>query len=451
MPHLSLTPRDREEMLRTIGVPDSESLFADIPAPLRDKARDAFAQFEGPKSELVASTYFKRLAARNDSAETMPSFLGAGIYDHFIPSLVPALALRGEFLTNYTPYQAEASQGTLQVIYEFQTLLCQLTGMEMANASLYDGATGLAEAIIMATTVTKRRRVLLPRTVSPAMRRVAETYLQGLNIELVEVEGADGLTSTDIIKEALGKDVAAIVVQQPNFFGNLEDAQALSDAAHAEGALLISIFNPATLGILPPPGDYDADIAIADGQPLGIPMTYGGPGVGLFCCRKSYARFAPGRLAGLTTDAQGRRGYTLTLQTREQHIRREKATSNICTNQALCALQASIYLAALGPRGLESVSRLSHDKAHYLAEQVSGVEGCERAFEASFFNEFALKVPGSVKELNAKLHGQGFIGGYDLGRDYPEYENVMLLAATEKRTREEIDAFVEALRASVGS
>ena len=432
-------------MLRVIGVASVNDLFADIPAALR---AGASLDLGAPLSEMEVRRRMQNLAARNRNLEECASFLGAGSYDHYIPAVVPAITSRGEFATAYTPYQAETSQGTLQVIYEFQTLLCQLTGMEMANASLYDGATALAEAIIMATTITKRNRVLVPRALSPFYRAVARTYTQGLPIIIEEIPYENGVTDMARLSEMIGDDVAAIVVQQPNFFGCLEDARALSEAAHARGALLISVFNPITLGLLPPPGDYEADIAVGEGQPLGIAPQFGGPGVGIFCCRQKYVRFAPGRLVGSTADEQGRAGFTLTLQTREQHIRREKATSNICTNQALCALAATVYLSALGPQGLKNCAEQSYHKAHYAAQQLSNVAGCELAFASPFFHEFALRVPRPISEINKQLLERSIIGGYDLGRQYSDLENVMLLCCTEKRTREEIDELVAALSGS---
>lgn len=443
MTYSALTAHDKEEMLQTVGVSSVDDLFSDIPSHLRERAQ---AGIGDALSEMEVRRKMSALAARNVGFEQAACFLGAGSYDHYIPAVVPALASRGEFATAYTPYQAETSQGTLQVIYEFQTLLCQLTQMEMANASLYDGATALAEALIMAMTVTKRKRILLPQTVTPSYRRVAQTYLQGLPVTLQDVPFENGAIHRQQLTELLTDDVAAIVVQQPNFFGCVEDVQALADAAHARGALLIVVFNPISLGVLPPPGSYDADIAVAEGQPLGIASQFGGPGVGLFCCRKQYARFAPGRLVGQTTDEQGRVGYTLTLQTREQHIRREKATSNICTNQALCALAASIYLAAMGPQGLKNCATQCHHKAHYAARVLGEVSGCEMAFATPFFHEFALKLPRPVHEVNRHLLEHGIIGGYDLGRDYPELQNTMLVCCTERRTREEIDAFADALK-----
>jgi glycine dehydrogenase subunit 1 len=450
MSYVALTDHDREEMLRVIGVDSVDDLFADIPAELRAGAGLNLGE---PLAEMQVRRRMQSLAARNLNLEEAACFLGAGSYDHYIPAVVGAITSRGEFATAYTPYQAETSQGTLQVIYEFQTLLCQLTGMEMANASLYDGATALAEAVIMATTITKRNRVLVPRTVSPFYRAVARTYTQGLPITIEEIPFLtvndipfeDGVTDRSRLAEMLDDDVAAVVLQQPNFFGSLEDARAISEAAHARGALLISVFNPVTLGLLPPPGDYEADIAVGEGQSLGIAPQFGGPGVGIFCCRQKYVRFAPGRLVGSTTDEQGRAGFTLTLQTREQHIRREKATSNICTNQALCALAATVYLSALGPGGLKNCAEQSYHKAHYLAERVHKLNGFELAFSAPFFHEFAVYTPRPVGEINAKLREQNIIGGYDLGRQYSDLENVMLLCCTEKRTREEMDAFVAAL------
>ena len=317
--------------------------------------------------------------------------------------------------------------------------------MEMANASLYDGATALAEAILMATAATKRNRVLLPRAVSPFYRNVSRTYVQGLPIELDEVEYSDGATSLQSIEEKFGDDVAAIVVQHPNFFGTLEDVQKIGELAHSKGALLIVVFNPATLGVLPPPGELGADIAVGEGQPLGIAPQLGGPGVGLFCCKQKFARLAPGRLVGLTQDEKGQPGFTLTLQTREQHIRREKATSNICSNQALCALAATVYLSAMGPQGLKDVAMQSHHKAHYLAEKISNLDGFEIAFSSPFFHEFAVRCPRPVSEINAELQSKNIIGGYDLSREYSDLENLMLLCCTEKRTREEMDLLIESL------
>jgi glycine dehydrogenase subunit 1 len=446
MPYFSLTDHDREEMLRVIGVPSLDALFADIPEKLRSKAREEFEKLGGPLSELETRRLLSTLAARNTNLETAACFLGAGSYDHYIPAVVPAIASRGECATAYTPYQAEVSLGTLQVIYEFQTLLCQLTAMEMANASLYDGATALAEAIIMAQAAAKRNRVLLPRAVSPFYRKVCQAYTQGLPLELDEIEYCDGTTSLAAIEEKLGDDVAAVVVQHPNFFGSLEDVKRIGEAAHAKGALLIVVFNPISLGVLSPPGELGADIAVAEGQPLGIAPQFGGPGVGLFCCKQKYARLAPGRLVGMTEDEKGNPGFTLTLQTREQHIRREKATSNICSNQALCALMATVDLSAMGPRGLKDAATQSHHKAHYLAQQLS-THGLTPVFNAPFFHEFAVRTSRPIAEINAALQEKNLIGGFDLGREYSDLENVMLLCCTEKRTKDEMDLLMETLSA----
>jgi glycine dehydrogenase subunit 1 len=443
MSYAAFTEHDKEEMLAVIGIESIDELFADIPAALRDHAT---LDLPPALSEMAVRSTMQKLANRNSHADNAVSFLGAGSYDHYIPAVVPAMASRGEFATAYTPYQAEVSQGTLQVIYEFQTLLCQLTQMEMANASLYDGATALAEAVIMAQGVTKRSRVLLPQSVSPLYRDVVRTYTQSLPLQFDEIACENGVIDVAVLEEQLSGDVAAIVVQHPNFFGSLEDVQALSAAAKKHGALLISVFNPISLGILPPPGSYNADIAVAEGQPLGIAMQFGGPGVGLFCCRKQYARFAPGRLVGTTTDEKGRNGFVLTLQTREQHIRREKATSNICSNQALCALMATVYLSAMGPGGLKNSASQCFHKAHYAAQKLSEIPGVELALEAPFFHEFALRLPRPVEEVNAALREHDILGGYDLGLHYPELKNVSLWCCTEKRSREEIDQLAETLR-----
>jgi len=449
MAYFALTDADRARMLRTIGVADSDALFADVPSHLRESAAREFASLGAARGELSVNRTMKSLAARNSGADEAVCFLGAGIYDHFIPAIVPALSARGEFLTAYTPYQAESSQGTLQVIYEFQTLLCRLTAMEMANASLYDGATALAEALILAVTATKKKRILLPRNLSPSFARVARTYAQGLGyqIESVEFETGSGLIAQDALAQALGAgDVAAVVLAQPNFFGGVEDAHAISRLAHEAGALLVAVFNPLSLGLLEAPGDYGADIAVGDGQPLGLAMSFGGPGLGIFCCRSHFARLAPGRLVGLTNDDNGKRGFTLTLQTREQHIRREKATSNICSNQALCALCATIYLSALGPRGIADAATQSFHKAAFARDLLERIPGVETVFASPHFHEFALRLPLPIQTLNAALLERGIIGPYDLGADYPDLEGTALFCCTEKRTREEIEALANAVR-----
>ncbi len=452
MPYFSLTPADREAMLRTIGVQSADDLFADIPANLRQSARDGFASLPNGQAEMTLRRDMSRLASKNVGAESATCFLGAGVYDHYTPSVVSSLASRGEFVTAYTPYQAETSQGTLQVIYEFQSLLCRLTGMAMANASLYDGATALAEALILAMSATKRKRALLPRTLSPSYRRVARTYTQGLPLQIEEVPFDSAIGTTDLKaleNELKAGDCAAVVLAWPNFFGCLEDAQKISDLAHAHGALLICVFNPHALGVLPPPSSFGADIAVGDGQSLGLPMTFGGPGLGLFCCAQKFSRLAPGRLVGLTTDANGNRGFTLTLQTREQHIRREKATSNICSNQALCALVATIYLSALGERGVREAATHSFHKAAFARDLLLEIPGVEAVFSGANFHEFALRLPVPVGQLNAALLEQNILGPFDLSLDFPELQNVALFCCTEKRGREEIEQLAHAVRNAI--
>ncbi|MCS6862484.1 MAG: aminomethyl-transferring glycine dehydrogenase subunit GcvPA, partial [Abditibacteriales bacterium] len=352
--YIANTDADRRAMLERIGVASIEDLFSDIPPEIR---QNAAPHLPPGLTEMEVRAEAWRLSGQNVNVNAAPCFLGGGSYDHYVPAAVPFICSRSEFFTAYTPYQAEASQGTLQVIYEFQTMVCQLTGMEMSNASLYDGASALAEAVIMAWAIQKRPRVLLPRTLHPHYRQVVATYTQGLPLELVDVPYADGVVDLDALQSALD-NASAVVVQHPNFFGCLEDVNVISQLTHERGALLISVFDPISLGLLKPPGDYDADIAVAEGQPLGIPLSFGGPYLGLFACKKQFARQAPGRIVGATHDDKGRRGFVLTLQTREQHIRREKATSNICTNQGLMALAATVYLALLGKHGLRRVAEL---------------------------------------------------------------------------------------------
>jgi len=429
-------------MLRAIGVACVEDLFADIPEPIR---RHSTLKLPKALSEMELVSYLRSLAAQNTCADDVPYFLGAGMYDHFSPAVVRHVITRSEFLTSYTPYQPEVSQGTLQSIYEFQSAICALTGMEMANASIYDGASALAEAVIMATAIRKRERVLLPTNLHPSYRKVVETYCRGLQVKLLTTPHHNGVQDVDWLEDNIDDSVAAVVVQHPNFFGCLEPVEAISAAAHRVGALLIAVVNPISLGVLKPPGEYEADIAVGDGQPLGIPMSFGGPTFGLFTCRREFARYLPGRVVGATVDQEGNRGFVLTLQTREQHIRREKATSNICTSQQLMALAATVYLCAMGPNGLRQVAMLSCRKAHYLCQQITSLEGFERCFGGHFFNEFAVRCPVPVGEVNRALRGGGIIGGYDLSRDFPELPRTMLLAVTEKRSRAEMDRLVEQL------
>lgn len=425
-------------MLRRVGATDIGQLFADVPAEGRVRG---LLDLPAALSEPEALALLGDLAARN-AATACACFLGAGAYDHYIPPVVPAVIGRAEFLTSYTPYQAEMSQGLLQSIYEYQTLVCQITGMDAANASMYDAATALAEAATMAASATRRERFLVPATIHPHYRQVLATYLAPLPYEIVEIpRGGDGSIDREALAEELDERAAAILFQHPNFFGCLEDAGELCAAAHQVGALAIAAVDPISLGLLVPPGEYGADIVVAEGQSLGNNLNFGGPLLGLMACRRDLVRNLPGRLVGATTDHHGRMGFCLTLQAREQHIRREKASSNICTNEALNALAATVYLCAMGKRGLRRVAELCLQKAHYLHDRLLEA-GFTAPFSRPFFKEFTLMAPLPVPELNARLLAAGILGGLDLERFAPDLPGHTLLCVTEKRTREEMDRFV---------
>ena len=384
------TPEDQQAMLGRIGVPSVEELLHQVPEALRLKRPLAVPP---ALTEMELTRHLQDLASRNRSADEAVCFLGGGSYDHFIPAVVDAVAGRSEYYTAYTPYQAEASQGSLQAFFEFQTLISQLTGLDVANASLYEGGSAVAEAVIMALNVhPKRRKVIVAGSVHPEYRQVLATYLAHLDVQLETLPVPEGRLAPDDLKRAMDDQTVCIVVQQPNFFGCLEEVEALAAIAHARGALFVVSYYPISLGLLKRPGDYGADIAVAEGQSLGTPMSYGGPVLGLMACRQEYVRKMPGRLVGQTVDRQGRRCWVLTLQTREQHIRREKATSNICTNQGLLALRAAVYLTALGPQGLKETAELCLRKAHYAHQKLCAIPGVKTCFPAPFFNEFALQV-----------------------------------------------------------
>ena len=425
------TPAEQDELLAAIGLRNIDELFADIP----DGYRNPELELPAPLSELEIQRELNELAARNRPLGSGPSFLGAGSYHHFIPSIVKAIMTRGEFLTAYTPYQPEVSQGTLQVIFEFQTMISALYGMEVANAGMYDGATSVAEAVLMACRVTRRQQVIVADTVSPAYRQVIATYCQaqGITIDVVPADQASG---------AITEATAGIVAQYPNFYGELDDLQALGEAAHADGALLVVSADPLAMGMLKPPGEFGADIVTGEGQPLGIPPSFGGPYLGLFSCKQQYIRQMPSRLVGRTTDTEGRTGYVLTLQTREQHIRRERATSNICTNEALYALASSIYLAAMGRNGLRQAAELCYHKAHYAAAEIGKLDGYSLPQSGQFFQEFVVSCPTSPAEVNRRLMERNILGGLDVS---DRFDNGMLLCVTEMNTRAEIDALVSAL------
>ena len=417
-------------MLANLGVNTIDELFADIP----DEFRNPSLALPSPMSELEVQQELSSLASKNRALGSGPSFLGAGSYNHFIPAIVKALMTRGEFLTAYTPYQAEASQGTLQVIYEFQTLISNLYGMEVANAGMYDGATSLAEGVLMACRVTRRSHVAVADTLSPYYRQVIEAYCQAQGLELHTVPPGQA--------PSLDQKTACLVVQYPNFYGYVEDMAGLTEAAHSQGALLVVSADPMAMGMFQPPGHYGADIVTGEGQPLGIPASFGGPYVGLFATKQEYIRQMPSRLSGRTADNQGRTGYVLTLQTREQHIRRERATSNICTNEALYALASTIYLAALGKQGLRQVAELCYQKAHYAAGRIAQLPGYSLPFQGTFFQEFVVSCPTSPSDINRRLLEQNILAGLNIS---DAFSNAMLLCVTEMNSRQEIDALVEAL------
>jgi len=444
MNYIPHTDAERAEMLKTIGVQRVEDLFEAVP----EKYRFPKLDLPEPLTEMEVMWELQSLADINADMSHHACFLGAGAYHHYIPSLVDHIIRRGEFLTAYTPYQPEVSQGTLQSIFEFQSMMSSLTGMEICTASHYDGATAFAEAALMAAAVTRRNKVVVSRGVHPHYRQVLRTYtLFNAHMQLVEV---DGVQPQDL-PAILDKDVAALCIANPTFFGQFENIDGLAEKVHAAGAMLVAAVNPVSLGLFTPPSEYGADIVIGEGQPLGIPLSFGGPYLGFFCTKREFMRRIPGRIVGETVDRDGKRGYVLTLKTREQDIRREKATSNICTNQGLMALAACVHMATLGKNGLQQVANLCYQKAHYAAEQVGKIEGYEVWADRPFFNEFVVKCPTgvSVSDINAFLMDEyDIIGGYDLGQDYPNLANHMLLCCTETNTRAEIDALAEALAAA---
>jgi glycine dehydrogenase subunit 1 len=442
MTYVPHTDADRVEMLAAIGVERVEDLFHDVPSACR------FPELKLPEplSEMEIMAELQAMSEENLDVNHFTSFLGAGAYNHYVPRIVDHVISRSEFYTAYTPYQPEISQGTLQSVFEYQSMICALTGMEVANASHYDGATSTAEAVIMALNVArgKRKRVILSPLIHPEYRAVIRTYTQGMDLDIV---GDDDPASTiDDLAALLDDNTACLIVQSPNFFGQIEDLAGLADQVHAARAMLVVVADPISLGLLKPPGDYRADIVVGEGQALGNGLNFGGPYLGFFACREKDVRKSAGRLVGQTVDAEGRRGFVLTLSTREQHIRRERATSNICTNQALCALATAVHLAALGKTGLRKLAELCYHKAHYAANRIAALDGYQVAMEGLFFKEFVVRCPAPVRAINDFLLEEwGIIGGYDLTRDYPGMQNHMLLCVTEVIRRDEIDALVEAL------
>jgi glycine dehydrogenase subunit 1 len=448
MPYLFDTPEQRQKMFEAIGIQSIDDLFSQIPAELQLQRE---LELPAPVSELALQQEMEqRLGDGGTSNSTC--FMGGGVYDHFIPAVVDEITSRGEFYTAYTPYQAEASQGTLQAFYEYQTLISQLTGMDVSNASLYEGGTAVSEAVFMAMRVNGRHdKVVIAGTLHPEYRAVLNTYFARLGTKLVELPHTNGVISADVCRAAIDSETTAIVIQQPNFFGCLEDVAAMTAIAHEAGALSILAFDAVSPGLLKKPGDYGVDIAVAEGQPLGTPLQFGGPLLGIFTCRNEYVRKMPGRLIGKTTDRKGKECFALNLQAREQHIRRDKATSNICTNQGLLALRTTVFLATVGPRGMRQMALLSHQKARYAAEILTKIPGVRLKFQQPFFREFLLETPRPAKEVLASLADKGINVGPDLARfqmtQVEGWQNCFLVALTEKRTRREIDSLAEALRA----
>lgn len=440
MSYIPHTETEQQQMLAAVGAATIEDLFEAVPAAHRFPPLDLPA----PLSEMEVQAELLALAEANDHAQNFAVFRGAGAYHHYIPAAVNHILLRGEFYTAYTPYQPEMSQGTLQAIFEYQSMMCALTGMDAANASHYDGATSLAEAVTVAYEAGRRKRskVILSHAINPQYRAVVRTYHQGGDIKFVGDKGRADIS--DLI-DMLDETVAMVAVAYPNFFGQLDDLQHLADKVHEAGALLALVVNPLALGLLKSPGELGADIVVGEGQPLGIPLSFGGPYLGFFGTRSEYVRKIAGRIVGETADQDGRRAYVMTLRPREQDIRREKATSNICTNQGLMALAAGVYLSLMGKHGLRQVAELCYHKAHYAADRINALDGFSVDLSKPFFNEFVVKCPRPVDEINARLLEQGIIGGYDLSADYPHLDGHMLVCTTEANSRDEIDALVSAL------
>lgn len=437
------TPVEHEEMLKTIGVRKIEDLFLDVPEAYRFPSLKLPPQL----TEMEIAAQLREISAANENALDLTCFLGAGAYHHFIPEVVDAMIRRGEFATAYTPYQPEVSQGTLQAIFEYQSLITNLTGMDVSNASHYDGATATAEAGILAYHHFrgKRARMVVSPTLHPEYRKTLRTYLEGYSDIKIVGDDIDPFSHPDDLLSLVDLDTALVIVQYPDFFGRIYDFTDFCSNVHQTGALVCMAINPLALGMLKSPGEFGADIVVGEGQPLGIPLSYGGPYLGIFATKKDFVRKLAGRLVGETVDHTGKRGYVLTLTAREQHIRREKATSNICTNQGLMALASAVYLSLLGKSGLRQVAELCYQKAHYAADQIANLPGYQVLTETPFFHEFVVACPKPIEDINQHLLDHGILGGFGLGRHYPDMENHMLIAVTEMVSREDIDALVEAL------
>ncbi len=443
MSYIALSDKDKKDMLKSIGLSSLKELFLTIPEDIK-LSRDLNIPDSKTESELIS--YFKGLDEKNSGREYL-SFLGGGAYPHIIPSLVDYLSSRGEFVSPYTPYQAEVSQGTLQIIFEFQTLICQLTGMDIANASLYEGASGTAEAVLMAHRLKEKPKILLAGPIHPQYREVINTYTKNLGIRVEAVRyTVDGSVDCDELEQKMDDQTSAIVTQSPNFFGVIEDLERISGIAHKNEALcVVVIAEPVSMGLLEPPGSLGADIVTGEAQSFGIPLSYGGPYLGFMACKQEFIRQFPGRIAGETVDVEGKRGYVLTLSTREQHIRRERATSNICTNQALCALRATVFLETLGKEGIRELALQNIQKANYALEECNKIAGVRRKFSGAVFNEFVLDFDKPAASVNLFLMDKGIIGGLDLGPHFPELKNCALLCVTETHTKDKIDLLIEGI------
>ncbi len=439
--YLPMTETDKQEMLATIGVKSIDELFADIPEQVRFKG---LYNIKKAKSEPELVKELTELAAKNANLREYACFLGAGTYDHYMPIIVDHVISRSEFYTAYTPYQPEISQGELQAIFEFQTMICELTGMDVANSSMYDGGTALAEAAMLAAGHTRKKKILVSKSVHPESRAVLHTYAKAQGVEVIEIKTSNGLTDINELQAYMDASVAGIIVQYPNFFGQIEPLKEIEAVAHSHKGLFIVSSNPLALGVLTPPGDFGADIVIGDAQPFGIATQFGGPHCGYFAVKNALLRKVPGRLVGQTEDEDGKRGFVLTLQAREQHIRRDKATSNICSNQALNALAAGVAMTALGKQGVKEMATQNIQKAHY-AKQAFEKAGFKVVYTGAFFNEFVIQVTSSISTLNHHLLKKGIIGGFDLGKYDESLQEQMLIAVTELRTKEEIDTFVKEL------
>ncbi len=440
MNYIPNTDEQKKEMLRAIGISSTEELFKDIPKDLYLKEKLNLGE-ELSEQELV--DYISKLSNKNANTNNYIYFLGAGAYNHFIPAAVPHLAFRSEFYTAYTPYQPEISQGSLQAIYEWQTFISELTGQELANASLYDGATAVADAMMMAKNFTKKTEIVIAKTLNPEYKKVVHTYANANSLNVIEIGYLDGLISQDELRKNLNEKTAIVIVQSPNFFGCIENLDEISEIVHQKGIMIgLAVSEPLSLALLKAP--EKADIVVGEGQSFGIPMSYGGPGVGFLATKMNYVRMVPGRLVGKTLDLDGKECFILTLQAREQHIRREKSISNICSNQALIALNATIYLSLLGKNGLRQLAELNLQKAHYAAEKISKIKGFELIFKNPFFNEFVVKTP-NAKKIKEELLKHKIIAGYELENDFPELKNCLLLTVTEMNTKKQIDDLVKHL------